>query len=111
MDELLRVLWAYRTTTRKPIGISPFALTYGMEVIIPTKFGMPSIRASIPEQENVELIVEDLDTIDELRESAGIRIASYIGVSNVLGWVKRLRVKQVTGEKHINPYTTRLING
>ena len=32
-------------------------------------------------------------------------------VSNVLGWVKRLRVKRVTGEKHVNPYTTRLING
>ena len=34
-----------------------------------------------------------------------------IRVSNVLGWVKRLRVKRVTGEKHVNPYTTRLING
>ena len=35
----------------------------------------------------------------------------HVGVSNVLGWVKRLRVKRVTGEKHVNPYTTRLING
>ena len=34
-----------------------------------------------------------------------------VGVSNVLGWVKRLWVKRVTGEKHVNPYTTRLING
>ena len=48
-----------------------------MEVIIPTEIGMPSIWASIPEQGNVELIVEDLDTIDESRESARIRIASY----------------------------------
>ena len=33
-----------------------------------------------------------------------------LGVSNVLGWVKRLRVKRVTGEKHVNPNTTRLLN-
>ena len=33
-----------------------------------------------------------------------------VGVSNVLGWVKRLRVKRVTGEKHVNPNTTRLLN-
>ena len=33
-----------------------------------------------------------------------------VGVSNVLGWVKRLWVKRVTGEKHVNPNTTRLLN-
>ena len=33
-----------------------------------------------------------------------------VGVSNVLGWVKRLRVKRVTGEKHVNPNTTCLLN-
>ena len=29
------------------------------------------------EQENEELIIKDLDTVDELRESAPVRIASY----------------------------------
>ena len=29
-----------------------------------------------------------------------------VGVSNMFGWVKR-----VTGEKHVNPYITRLIKG
>ena len=31
----------------------------------------------MPEQENAELVVKDLDTIDELRESVAVRIASY----------------------------------
>ena len=77
MDELPRVLWAYRTTARRSTGIPPFAITYGMEVIIPTKIGMPTIWSDMPEQENAELVIKDLDTVDELRESAAIRIASY----------------------------------
>ena len=36
VEELPEVLWAYRTTARKPTYISPFALTYGMEAVIPT---------------------------------------------------------------------------
>ena len=90
VDELPGVLWAYRTTARKPTGISPFAITYGMEAIIPTEIGMPTIRAGVPEQGNAELMVKDLDTIDELRESAVIRITSYQRrlASSYNKWVK-----------------------
>ena len=49
VDELPGILWAYRTTARKPTGISPFAITYGMEAIIPTEIGMPTIRIDVPE--------------------------------------------------------------
>ena len=77
VDELLGVPWAYRTTTRKPTGISPFVITYGMEAIIPIEIGMPTIWTNIPEQGNVDLMIKDLDTVDELRESAAICIASY----------------------------------
>ena len=66
MDELPGVLWAYRTTTRRSTGISPFAITYGMEAIIPTEIGMPTIRSDVPEQENAELVLKDLDKVDEL---------------------------------------------
>ena len=38
---------------------------------------MPSIRTDVPEQGNAELMIKDLDIVDELRESAAIRIASY----------------------------------
>ena len=64
-------------TSRKPIGISPFALTYEMEAIIPTKIGMPTLQTEIPEKDNAKAITKDLDITDELREAAAVRIASY----------------------------------
>ena len=77
VDELPGVLWAYKTTARKPIGMSPFTITYGMEAIIPTEISMPTIGENIPEQGSTELMIKELDTVDELRESAAIRIVSY----------------------------------
>ena len=71
------MLWAYRITSRKPTGESPFTLTYGMEVIIPTKIGMPTVQTEIPEEANTEAIIKDLDTYDELREATAVHIASY----------------------------------
>ena len=77
MEELLEVLWAYRTTARRPTGISPFALTYGIDAIIPMEIGMPTLRTDMPKQSNTEFIIKELNTTDELRETAAIRIASY----------------------------------
>ena len=77
MEELPGVLWAYRTTARKPTGVSPFALTYGVEAVVPTKIGLPTIRTASPKSENAGSVVRELDTSDELREAAAIRIASY----------------------------------
>ena len=44
VEELPKVPWAYRTTTRKLIGVSLFALTYGIEAIIHIEVGMPTLR-------------------------------------------------------------------
>ena len=77
MEELPGVLWAYRTTARKPTGISSFALTYGMEAVIPTEIGLPTIQTNTPESENAKSVVRELDTSDELREAATIRVVSY----------------------------------
>ena len=77
MDELLRVLWAYKTTSRKPTGVSPFALTYGMEAIILIEMGVLTLRAEIPEKANIEAIAKELDIVDELREVAAIHMASF----------------------------------
>ena len=71
------VLWAYRTTARRPTGISPFALTYGMKAITPTEIGMPMLRTNVPEQLSTKSMIKDLDTADELRETAAVWIASY----------------------------------
>ena len=66
VEELPGVLWAYRTTARKPTDNSPFALTYGMEVVVPTKIGLPTVRTDMPEPANEEFIIKELDTSDEL---------------------------------------------
>ena len=77
VDELPGVLWAYRTTAHRSTGISPFVLTYGMEAIVLTEIGMPTLRTDIPEQSNTESVIKDLDMQDEQREAAAVRIASY----------------------------------
>ena len=71
------MLWAYKMTSWKPTGESPFALTYRIEAIIPIEIGMPTIRTGIPEETSTEAIIKDLDMADELLEVAAICIASY----------------------------------
>ena len=71
------MLWAYRTTSRKPTGESLFALTYGMEAIIPTEIGMPTVREEVLAKASAEAIFKDLDMVGELQEAATVRIASY----------------------------------
>ena len=77
MEELPGVLWANMTTVRKPIDISSFDITYGMEAVIPTEIGLPTTRTATLESENAESVVRELDASDELREAAAIRVASY----------------------------------
>ena len=36
--------------------------------IIPTEIGMPTIQTGTLDQENAELVIKDLDTVDELRD-------------------------------------------
>ena len=47
-------------------GVSPFALTYGIEAIIPIEIGMPKIRTEVPGMANAKSISKDLDMADEL---------------------------------------------
>ena len=47
-----------------------------MEAIVLTEIGMPTLRTDLPEQSN-ESVIKDLDTADELRKAAVVRIASY----------------------------------
>ncbi|KAG7530646.1 Retrotransposon gag domain [Arabidopsis thaliana x Arabidopsis arenosa] len=43
-DELQPVLWAYRTTPRRPTGEIPFSLVYGMEAVVPAELNVPGLR-------------------------------------------------------------------
>jgi len=47
VDELLHVLWTYRTTFYQLTGETPFSMTYGFEVVIPLKTGFPTLRTSL----------------------------------------------------------------
>ena len=77
-EELLSVLWAYRTTIRTPIGETLFRLTYGNEVVIPAEIGLTSYRVdNHNEGRNDEAIRLQLDLVDEVRAIAEQRLAQY----------------------------------
>ncbi|KAL0417081.1 UNVERIFIED_CONTAM: hypothetical protein Slati_3540000 [Sesamum latifolium] len=77
-EELTSVLWAYRTTPRGSTGESPFSLVYGTEAIIPAELGLPSHRVmNFSEECNENLLRENLDLIEDLREKAFLRIQRY----------------------------------
>ena len=78
MEELPGVLWAYRTTPGRPTGNTPFVLAYGMDAVIPTKIGLPTIRTEAVKQDDASMeLGRNLDWADEVRESAAIRLAYY----------------------------------
>ncbi|KAL0438987.1 UNVERIFIED_CONTAM: hypothetical protein Slati_2381700 [Sesamum latifolium] len=57
---------------------NPFSLVYGTEAIIPAELGMPSHRVmNFSEECNENLLRENLDLIEELREKAFLRIQRY----------------------------------
>ncbi|KAL0458685.1 UNVERIFIED_CONTAM: hypothetical protein Slati_0495700 [Sesamum latifolium] len=77
-EELTSVLWAHRTSPRGSTGESPFSLVYGTEAIIPAELGMPSHRVmNFAEGYNKDLLKENLDLIEELREKAFICMQRY----------------------------------
>ncbi|KAL0408051.1 UNVERIFIED_CONTAM: hypothetical protein Sradi_1739500 [Sesamum radiatum] len=77
-EELTSVLWAYRTTPRGSTGETPFSLVYGTEAIIPAELGIPSHRVmNFSEECNENLLRENLDLIEKLREKAFLRVQRY----------------------------------
>ncbi|KAG7584809.1 Ribonuclease H domain [Arabidopsis thaliana x Arabidopsis arenosa] len=79
-DELQPVLWAYRTTPRRPTGETPFSLVYGTEAVVPAELNVPGLRrteAPLNEEENSAMLDDSLDTINERRDQALIRIQNY----------------------------------
>ena len=70
-EDLPSVLWAYRTTTRTPIGETSFNLTYGIEVVISVEVGITSLeREFFDEESNDNQLKLNLDCLDEVRDLA-----------------------------------------
>ncbi|XP_063949855.1 uncharacterized protein LOC135152711 [Daucus carota subsp. sativus] len=74
-DELLPILWAYRTTCKVSTGATPFQLAYGAEAVVPLEITHTSSRVQQYEPEaNEEGMQLALDMIDEIRDEAHAKI-------------------------------------
>ncbi|KAL5541209.1 hypothetical protein UlMin_042682 [Ulmus minor] len=73
VDELPRVLWAYRTTCRTSTNETLFSMTYGTEAVVPTEIGEPSFRVEqFDPESNVEGLSLNLDLLEIKRDNAQI---------------------------------------
>ena len=78
VEELPKVLWAYKMTSRTSTGETPFSLAYGVEAMIPVEVGIPSLRRdTYNQEENFALQRYELDLLEEKHNLAAFRIASY----------------------------------
>ena len=78
LEELPNVLWAYRTTSRTPIGETPFKLTYGIEAVIPIEVEVTSMRRkAFNKESNDNQLRVNLDYLDEVRDEASQNMARY----------------------------------
>ncbi|XP_010451170.2 PREDICTED: uncharacterized protein LOC104733278 [Camelina sativa] len=79
-DELQGVLWAIRTTPRRATSETPFSLVYGVDAVVPADIEVPGVRTSLNPlraEENEEFLQDTLDTINERRDQALVRIQNY----------------------------------
>ncbi|GKB81209.1 reverse transcriptase domain-containing protein [Tanacetum coccineum] len=76
IEEIPHVLWAHHTMIKSSNEDIPFSLTYGIEAVIPTEIGMPTLRTTeIDMVQNDEALEINLDLLEERREQAAIREA------------------------------------
>ena len=77
-EELPKVLWAYRMTSQTSTGETAFSLAYGVQAMIAMDVGIPSLRHdTYNQEENFALQRYKLDLLEEKRNLAALRIASY----------------------------------
>ena len=80
-EKLLESLWAYRTTTRTPTGMTPYSLVYGGEAVLPLEIQIASLRVAIHEKltedEAAKLRLSELDNLEEKRLQALQNLEAY----------------------------------
>jgi len=73
--KLHAALWAYRTAYKTSTGQIPFQLTYGMEVVMPTEYVLPSLRITIEEKlSDEESLRKILTTVEKLSQARQLTI-------------------------------------
>ncbi|GKB18591.1 reverse transcriptase domain-containing protein [Tanacetum coccineum] len=76
IEELPHVLWAHHTMIKSSHGDTSFSLTYGTEVVIPAKIGMPTYcTMAVDVAYNDAELHLNLYLLEERRERAAIREA------------------------------------
>ena len=71
-------MWTHRTTKRRSTGETPFALAYGVEAVISLEVGLPTTRTTeYDAEENESNLRKDVNLLEEKRDMAIIRLASY----------------------------------
>ncbi|CAL2259858.1 unnamed protein product [Prunus armeniaca] len=83
-EKLSETLWAYRTSKREATGMTPYALTYGHDAILPMEIAVQSLR--IAHQHN--LVGEDYSQA-MLLELAGLSLQQAVSRA----YNKRIRNK------------------
>ena len=78
VDELSRVLWAYRTTQNTSTRETPFSFVFGVDAVISAEIGVPSHRVEyFDEAENTFLVASNLDLVAKKRVRAKLRTTIY----------------------------------
>ena len=78
LEELLNILWAYRTMARTPTRENILRLTYGTEAVIPVEVEVTNIKREVFDDEsNGDHLRINLDCLDEVREKTSIRMTKY----------------------------------
>ena len=94
-EELLNVLWAYRTTARTLTRETPFRLTYGTEAVILVEVGIASTRrTAFNEVVNDDKLRVNLDCLDEVRDKTSSRMMEYQR-KMVKYYNKRVKLRQL----------------
>ncbi|XP_074361821.1 uncharacterized protein LOC141701983 [Apium graveolens] len=95
-DELPKVLWSYRTTSRTGTSETPFKLAYGTEARLPVKIGSPSHRVvNFDEGSNIEGLKTNLKLLDEVKDWAVEKMESYKEKTK-LHFVKKDKIREYT---------------
>ena len=66
VDRLPEAFWAYRTTWRNTIGLSPYELVYDKSVVFPIEFEIKTLRTTM--EANLDLMEAQKNWLNQLNE-------------------------------------------
>lgn len=69
-ENLFEALWAYRTSNRNAMGITPFTLTYGQDAVLHVEINVSSLRIArqydLYSDKYVEAIAQVVEHLDDV---------------------------------------------